>query len=163
MSHSCLAVTRYLLDYSQKQYGRGLSVMKVLKLVYIAHGWYLGLYGLPLIREKAEAWKYGPVIPELYKAIKHFRDEDVSPDGIRGPKEKDDPDFNENERNIMDQTMDIYSRKPALQLSRITHAPGTPWDVIYNIIGESFEIPNDLIEDHYETLHRQRKKRDANG
>ena len=132
--------------------------MKLLKLVYIAHGWNLGLSGRPLIRESAEAWRYGPVIPELYHGIKRFREKDVPLDQI---KVESEPNFTSEEEDIMDQTMAMYSLRPAFQLSRMTHAPGTPWDVVYNELGESAEIPNDLIEDHYDRLYRKRTKSDA--
>lgn len=35
----------------------------------------LGLYGVPLIRDDVQAWKYGPVIPQVYHAgaVKDYR------------------------------------------------------------------------------------------
>ena len=127
--------------------------MKLVKLVYIAHGWMLGLYGRPLIREDVEAWKYGPVIRELYHEVKRFRHHPIPPAALV-PGE-DESDFGEYEKSVMDQTFDIYGRRTALQLSQMTHSPGTPWDVIYNEIGNSFAIPGDLIEDHYARLYEK--------
>ena len=152
MSHSSVAVARYLLDRASKA-GRPLSPMKLVKLVYIAHGWMLGLYGRPLIREDVEAWKYGPVIRELYHEVKSFRDHPVPPAAL-APGEGE-PDFDEHEKSVMDQTFDIYGIRTAIQLSQMTHSPGTPWDFIYNEIGNSFTIPNDLIEDHYARLYEK--------
>lgn len=152
MSHSSVAVARYLLDQASKA-GRPLSPMKLVKLVYIAHGWMLGLYGRPLIREDVEAWKYGPVIRELYHEVKRFRHHPIPPAAlVPGEGESD---FGEYEKSVMDQTFDIYGRRTALQLSQMTHSPGTPWDVIYNEIGNSFAIPGDLIEDHYARLYEK--------
>ena len=48
------------------QEGRGLSIMTLLKFVYIAHGWTLALLDRPLITDLAEAWRYGPVVPSVY-------------------------------------------------------------------------------------------------
>ena len=48
------------------------TVMHVLKLVYLAHGWMLGLHKRPLIKEQVEAWLYGPVILVLYQKYKYF-------------------------------------------------------------------------------------------
>jgi uncharacterized phage-associated protein len=45
-----------------KRNGVLLTPMKLQKLVYFAHGWYLALLGKPLINEPVEAWKFGPVI-----------------------------------------------------------------------------------------------------
>ena len=41
-----------------------LTPMQLLKLVFIAHGWCLGLLGRHLIKDSIEAWQYGPVIPK---------------------------------------------------------------------------------------------------
>jgi len=46
--------------------------MQLIKLVYIAHGWTLGLYNQPLIGKQVEAWTYGPVIPSVYHDFKHY-------------------------------------------------------------------------------------------
>ena len=37
--------------------GRVLTPMQVLKLVYISHGWMLGLLDQPLVAEAIEAWR----------------------------------------------------------------------------------------------------------
>jgi antitoxin SocA-like protein len=52
--------------------GRALTPLQVIKLAYIAHGWMLALYQRPLISDSIEAWKYGPVIPTLYHALKKY-------------------------------------------------------------------------------------------
>src|SRR5882762_236012 len=52
--------------------GKHLTPLQLIKLVYIAHGWYLALTQKPLISEQAEAWQYGPVIPSLYQEFKGF-------------------------------------------------------------------------------------------
>lgn len=150
VSHSSLSVARYLLDRAEQD-GRVLTPMKIIKLVYMAHGWMLGLYGRPLISDDAEAWRYGPVIPDLYQAVKRFGGKPVPPDSICAPD--DETGFDHDEVSIMDQTMNIYGRRTAIRLSRMTHAPGTPWDTIYNKIGDQFVIPNDLIEEHYRQLY----------
>ena len=52
---------------------KNIDLLKLVKLVYIAHGWHLGLYDeidRPLIREDVEAWKYGPVVRSVYDAFK---------------------------------------------------------------------------------------------
>ena len=46
--------------------------LKVQKLVYFAHGWHLAFLSQPFILEDVEAWKYGPVVPELYRDFKKF-------------------------------------------------------------------------------------------
>jgi uncharacterized phage-associated protein len=58
--------------------GYRLTPMQLVKLVFLCHGWMLGLYGKPLVRDRIEAWKYGPVIPKLYNAVKQYRGGPIS-------------------------------------------------------------------------------------
>ena len=57
-----------------------VSPMKLLKLVYLAHGWHLAIKGKPLIDEQIQAWDYGPVIQNLYHEIKGFGCAGIKPD-----------------------------------------------------------------------------------
>lgn len=74
MGYSAKEVANYFLDLASKE-GIELSPLQIQKLVYIAHGWHLAIYGLedPLIDDEyAEAWEYGPVFPSLYHEFKKF-------------------------------------------------------------------------------------------
>ena len=64
-------VAEYFLNLARAD-DKTLSPMQVLKLVYIAHGWNLGLNAQPLVNEDIEAWQYGPVIPSLYHKYKQY-------------------------------------------------------------------------------------------
>ncbi len=44
-----------------------MTAMRLHKLLYYCQGWYLAWYGRPLFPERLEAWKYGPVVPEVYE------------------------------------------------------------------------------------------------
>ena len=50
-----------------------ISPMKLQKLVYILYKEYLKETGYKLFSEKFEAWKYGPVLPNLYNEFKNFK------------------------------------------------------------------------------------------
>lgn len=161
MNHSALDVAEYLLQRAS-EVSRALSPMKLIKLVYIAHGWMLGLYGRPLFHGDVEAWRYGPVIRELYHEIKKFRARAVPTGQIA--LSDDASEFDEYEKGVMNQVHDVYGTKySALQLSKMTHSPGTPWDIVYNKMGQDFVIPNDLIEHHYADLYRKYGKSDSSG
>src|ERR1700689_5397887 len=67
------AIANELIKLSLQKTNSGLSPMKVQKLVYFAHGWYLALTGgRPMINEPVEAWKFGPVVPSLYYELKKY-------------------------------------------------------------------------------------------
>lgn len=125
-----------------------LTPMQVLKLVYIAHGWMLGLHGKPLIKDDVQAWQYGPVIPVLYNAMRSYGGSPVTA-AVRAPA--NDRLSNE-EDDVVQQVYEEYGSFTGPALSRLTHARGTPWALTY-VPGEfGIEISSDLIEDHYRQL-----------
>ena len=146
--HDSRAIANRFLALAEERHDT-LTPMQVLKLVYIAHGWRLGLYGTPLIKDNVEAWQYGPVIPVLYNSMRAFGG---SP--VRGllAVDRDDPTLRPGERSVIDQVYNIYGRMSGPALSRLTHAPDTPWDQTYRPGRFGLVISDDLIEDHYERL-----------
>ena len=86
MPYSAAKVANEMLRLAAER-GEALSPLKLLKLVYIAHGWsFPYLLGQPLLAEPAQAWQYGPVVPSLYRATSRFR---AAP--IEGPIPDTDP------------------------------------------------------------------------
>lgn len=144
--YSSLHIAKKYLELGRHAQDRHLTPMKLLKLVYIAHGWMLGLYGRPLVTEDIEAWQYGPVIPELYREMKMYGNQPVS-DLINVP----DLNFLQQEESIIQQVYQRYGAFTGPQLSAMTHAKGTPWHQIWhdNPWGH---IPNALIQAYYQQL-----------
>ncbi len=68
---NAVAIANYFVRKSLDS-GIPVTPMKLVKLVYVAHGWYLGLTGEPLIAEGVQAWKYGPVVPSVYDKFKMY-------------------------------------------------------------------------------------------
>ncbi len=144
--HDSKVVANRFLELA-KEANDALTPMQLLKLVYIAHGWMLGLYGRGLIRDEIEAWQYGPVIPRLYNAIRDFRS---SP--VKGPLRASREELDPQEESIIQQTFDAYGDMSGPALSRLTHAKDTPWDLTYIPNEYGCQISNDLIENHYKAL-----------
>lgn len=126
-----------------------LSPLKLVKLVYVTHGWWLGATGTALVSpEKAEAWPYGPVFPDLFMMIKRFgRDRvmDVAPNDV----EERNPDvrLSDRHRELIDVVHDTYGEYSGGELTELTHQPGTPWDRTWNHAKDCIE--NDVIRQHY--------------
>ena len=146
--HDSLTIANRFLALAEQD-DRALTPMQVLKLVYIAHGWRLGLYGRTLIRDEVQAWQYGPVIPRLYDAMRHFRGNPVIG---RLPADRNDTVLTGRDESVIDQVHDIYGAMSGPALSRLTHAANTPWERTYRPGAFGLTIPNDLIEDHYDRL-----------
>ncbi|MCY4005557.1 MAG: DUF4065 domain-containing protein [Rhodobacteraceae bacterium] len=123
-----------------------LSLLKLIKLIYIAHGWSLAIREKPLIIDRIEAWERGPVVPPVYYAFRPF--------GV-----KQTATFGMNEAGIDAETQDLlsaiygnYKDLTGQQLSELTHLPGSPWARIIQTKGRFAEIPHELISQHYKEL-----------
>ncbi len=127
---------------------RGLSFtpLQVVKLTYIAHGYALGLGVGDLFNSRIEAWKYGPVIPDLYHTTKIWG---RSP--IPFNKISDGRALTGDAARVVDFVLDRYGDKDGIYLSNLTHRAGTPWATVYRE-GANVEIPDELIASHYQAL-----------
>ena len=70
-SVSAITVANKFIDLATAA-GDECSNMKLQKLVYFADGLHLAFGQGPLVREPFEAWKYGPVVPDLYHKFKNY-------------------------------------------------------------------------------------------
>jgi uncharacterized phage-associated protein len=142
--------------------GRDLSPMKLQKLVYFAHGWYLAITDRALIQENVEAWQFGPVIPELYQEFKRYGSGDVSKPSVergdgcyyvpRVANLQDDPDA-DRAMEVIRSVWDHYGKYSAIKLSNATHMAGTPWSHCYSPMNLSAAvIPNEEIADYFRCL-----------
>ena len=128
---------------------QSMTPMKLIKLVYIAHGWCLGLYNRPLINESPEAWKYGPVIPSLYDKFRQYGNQKIDIPVNENPIQEDD------KTNLLLQKIwNTYGKYTAIQLSAMTHEPGTPWSITWEKAKKQYKnlnltIPDNLIQEHY--------------
>jgi len=160
-----IAIANFFISKSLAT-GRDLTPMKLIKMVYIAHGWYLAYTDEPLIGDGVQAWKYGPVIPSLYDHFKRYRDNQITsveqayvPEmrGFAIPAVRDD---DVKVKQFLDNVWDAYSGYSAIQLSTMTHQPGTPWYETW-VLHRGSEtmgsvIPNDSIKLHYKKLLAER-------
>jgi uncharacterized phage-associated protein len=78
--YDAIAIANYFIEKSLAT-GKRLTPMQLVKLVYIAHGWYLARTGKPLLADAVQAWQFGPVIPTLYHEFKQFRDGQITRKG----------------------------------------------------------------------------------
>jgi uncharacterized phage-associated protein len=107
-------VARFIL----KQHGE-LSAMKLQKLVYYSQAWNMVWADNVLFENRIEAWKDGPVCPDLWKEhANSFRVTDIA---------KGNPEtLNERERRSINNVLDFYGKESAQWLSDLTHSED-PW------------------------------------
>lgn len=150
-------IANYFLEKAHQE-GMPVSVMKLLKLVYIAYGWVLALLHHKLFKEPIEAWKFGPVIPSLYYEFKHCGKEPIcelateyDPDSEEPPYA---PKFQQNAQEedilkILDKVWEVYGDRTASALMRLTHEAGTPWAKAYSE-EETRTLDDEEIKMHFE-------------
>jgi uncharacterized phage-associated protein len=131
-----------------KRYGKNcpdLSHMKLQKLVYMVHGWWLAYNENPILNEKPQLWKHGPVIDSLYHILKVY--------GMKPLKEPIQIIFDQNapiiegEQNktiisLIEWVWNRYGHLGALELSDMTHKDGTAWKEVAK--RNSFRVPKHM-------------------
>lgn len=109
--------------------------LKLQKLVYLAHGYYLALTdGVPLVNEAFEAWDYGPVCRNLYS---EFRDNGKAPiNRLATDLDWDTeewlpvgaPTDDATADKVIDFVYKTYIDRSAFALSDLTHQADWAWD-----------------------------------
>ena len=75
IGHDAKAIANRFLDLADQE-TIPLNLMHLQKLLYNAHGYHLAMLGEPLFWQTVYAWKYGPVIADVYH---EFNDRTLDP------------------------------------------------------------------------------------
>lgn len=152
-----LAVANEILKRADAQ-GKPLTIMQLLKLVYISHGWSLGLLNEPLVNEQAQAWQHGPVYPAVYREFRRFGAGPITALARNRVGGDYAADLSQAQRQVVDSVVTNYGHLHAFRLSAMTHEPNTPWSRIYSRAGiTDKEIPDELVQSHYRDLAAARR------
>lgn len=158
---SAAAVANAFLDIQDQDPGDfpRIDQMKLQKLVYYAHAWWLAYRGEPLFDDDVEAWPWGPVVRSIYGDFASF-----GRDAITGRRARE---FVRSGQNPLDFQIRFPPSPPpevfqflqsvwqghkhltGIQLSNATHAAGEPWTIMrdqYRSLDSKPKIPNELIE-----------------
>jgi len=174
--YDALAIANYFLDLAKAD-GKRLDPMQVQKLVYFAHGWNLAIKNEPLVSERVQAWRYGPVIPSVYHAFKKYGNGTIEGNAAECqlPQEswftqgwsteipfsiRDNGDEQKNQftERLLERVWRAYGGFSGIQLSNITHEPGSPWDKAWNGSGgglRSSVIGDDVIREYFMNQSRE--------
>jgi uncharacterized phage-associated protein len=138
------AVANLLLKEARSR-GHRFSNLKLQKLLFLCHAFYLVDTGRPLVRGSFEAWQYGPVHREAYDAFKRFGAKPITEDA-----EKFDPVTGTRkpialpaDRAMLDavqRVVQFYGGKSPGELVELTHAKDGPWDHVVSAATTSANI-----------------------
>ncbi|KPH55505.1 Panacea domain-containing protein [Helicobacter pullorum] len=142
----------FLFRARELEAGDTISNLKMQKLLYYAQGHFLATYKKPLFDDKIEAWKYGPVVKEVYDKFKIYGNLAI--------------DFNEldnfNSSLYTDEHLDtlpfVFNRYniSARELVDKTHNE-SPWKDFYSEYATN-EIPQKAIQDFFMEMFEQEAK-----
>ena len=163
MENYALSIANYFVELSQQD-GRILRPLKLMKRVYIAHGYMLALLDRPtdgVKLEKVEAWQYGPVFPSVYYSFKSYGGNPITEEttvmdfsrivrndgfGMFAPELSD-----EREKAVCRFVWEKYAIYTDSSLVTILHAKDTPWERLYekdrNVI-----IPDNDTKTYYKDI-----------
>jgi uncharacterized phage-associated protein len=153
MVYDAKVVANYFLDLAERD-RIPLGPLKLQKIVYLAHGWSLVLRGKPLIKQNVEAWRYGPVVPALYREFKEFGASPIR----RRAKVPENIELDDDTKNLLDIVWERYKSLSGVQLSAITHEPNSAWALTMRDAGPfgTSTISDELIIDEFQRRRQQK-------
>jgi uncharacterized phage-associated protein len=160
VTYDARAVANALLDLADER-GLPLTHMALHKIIYYAHGWHLAKQGHPFVRQEFEAWKDGPVLRPIWEALRTSGSQPVTIratrfDPVSQSREVVPPDLMEEDRTFLRDILAAYGHLHAFELSEMTHAPGGPWDRVWNApdgrITLGMRISHDAVRQHFQRI-----------
>jgi len=148
---------------------RPIGHLKLQKLVFLAHGYYLAMTDVPLVNEPLEAWDYGPVCRDLYQ---EFRDFGRSPINRLATEPNEDfqdlpvpaPTDDDVATRVIEFIFNTYSELSPFVLSELSHREGWAWDRTRK--ADKFhlknkDIDNDWIKEDFRPYIKSKERSDA--
>lgn len=108
--------------------GETITNIKLQKLLYYCFAWYIVATDnkSKLFSDPIEAWQYGPVVPNVYHAFKHFGADNISYTDDEIKEKQKNIKYSELEKDVISQTFFAYAHRSATELVSSTHKE-TPW------------------------------------
>ena len=154
MSYEAETIANAFLRIAKEE-GKGISNMKIQKLLYFAQGHSMSLLGKELISDNCQAWDYGPVFPSVYHQFKHHGASDVKSEIVA----EDDPHRFEPKLDVTSQKLlravwNKYGKLGALRLSELSHVTKGPWSKTRRRNAGDYRavIDKSLIEEYFKSL-----------
>lgn len=158
---NALALANYILELA-KEYGAEMQLLKLLKLVYIAHGFILALLNRSALNPRfdvVEAWQYGPVIPSVYHSFKSYGKSPITAKTTILRPIKYGSDFEIETPELEDESIkqacrvafNYFHKFTGGELVDMLHQKGTPWDVYYERDRNNI-IPDEDTQRYYTRL-----------
>lgn len=131
-------IANYFIRLAQAS-GKKISLERLLRLVYLAHGWTLAHFGTPLVNDKFEAWSTGPISPVIFHAYRPQNPKNLSPVEIYEER------IPIGIQVILTDTYDAYKDYSDTELMKLAAERHSPWYDTLQKNGRFSPISNSTI------------------
>ncbi|WP_183579537.1 Panacea domain-containing protein [Mucilaginibacter sp. X5P1] len=136
-----------------------VTPMKLQKILYLANGIYYKKRGEKLIKEKFEAWDYGPVVRSVYTTYRDCKgnnisepiDELIHTNGFSFTLSSN-INVDDNDLSIIKEAWDNAKNLSAFTLSAWSHNKNSPWDKAYNSNPKPVYISDEDIKAYFDKV-----------
>lgn len=139
-----------------------ITNLSLQKLLYFVHGWFYASYESPLVKNKFEAWEYGPVQRVIYDQFKKFKRSAIIGvratylDPMTGEQIYKEPKVSMDHIAFIESVLERYANYSAFELVAESHREDSPWEYVWEQAEEAvypgMKIPDALILDHFKRL-----------
>lgn len=105
-----LKIASYICGRYKRENGVSIDEMKLHKLLYFAQRECIVQTGMPMTSDSFEAWRYGPVSPDVHKLF--FQGQMLTGNV---------DDINAEYKSVLDAVFERYAKKNAWSLSTLSH------------------------------------------
>ncbi|GLS29485.1 Panacea domain-containing protein [Neomesorhizobium albiziae] len=135
MPYDAREIANFFVDRAGET-GLPLTHLSLQKILFFAHAWHLAKYNAPLIGQRFEAWKHGPVVRVVYDQLKVYKDKEISSrltkiDVTTGIMSFARYDLNSNLMKFLENIFDYYAKFDAGKLVDLTHEEAGPWEKVW--------------------------------
>jgi uncharacterized phage-associated protein len=160
MNSNAISIANYFISLSKES---KVPIMQfgLMKRVYITHGFCLAILNKSALDPRfdvVEAWKNGPVIPSVYHSFKHNGNNPIDGKSIimditkDGKFKEETPELEDEQiKTIARGVWQRYAEFSDIELIKLLHKPGTPWDLCYEE-GRNNRIPDLYTKAYYKKL-----------
>lgn len=124
-----------------------IGTMKMEKLVYYCQAWWVARNDTPLFPEPLQAWRMGPVCPDLYREHRRQNYVDAWPLGSAA-------NLGDQERRHIDAVVDVYGAYSGFRLGDMTHEE-RPWNAAMARGGLNTEIDVEEMRAFFQAVDQQ--------
>lgn len=124
-----------------------ITNLKLQKIMYFAHAYFLVKTSKPLVDENFQAWNLWPVLKSLYMELKKFGNNPINNDAI----EENIHDIDPETLAIINSVWDDMGKYSAFELVRMSH-DHWPWIDFFKEWVNDIEIPNEIIKEQFSKI-----------